>query len=118
MKPDIQLSIHKPCSANWNKMTPNDLGRFCGLCSHTVVDFSSMSDREIQNYFRCHSHQKTCGRFRDHQLLPQIRKRVSFKQMAVWCFTLLTFIAGCRKPPVPHKMGKVAIRHTYKENTK
>lgn len=111
MKPDVQLSIHKPCSANWNRMTPNEKGRFCGLCNHTVVDFSTMSEEEIKEYFRCHSGQKTCGRFRDTQLLTQRTKRVSFKQVAVWCFALISFMIGCRKPPVPHKMGKVSIKH-------
>ncbi|MGB0868530.1 MAG: hypothetical protein ACPGSD_02940 [Flavobacteriales bacterium] len=64
----MKFSIPKPCSASWNKMHPNTQGRFCDLCSKTVVDFSNKSTQEIEQYFKENSNEKTCGRFRTDQL--------------------------------------------------
>jgi len=64
----MKFSIPKPCSASWNKMHPNTQGRFCDLCSKTVVDFSNKSTQEIEQYFKKNSKEKTCGRFRTGQL--------------------------------------------------
>jgi len=45
-------------------MTPEQQGRFCGSCQKTVVDFSSMSEREIIQFFERYTGNKSeiCGR--------------------------------------------------------
>lgn len=68
----MKFSIPKPCSASWNKMHPNTQGRFCDLCSKTVVDFSNKSTQEIEQYFKKNSKEKTCGRFRTDQLKSNV----------------------------------------------
>lgn len=62
------LTIPKPCHENWEGMTPEDKGRFCGMCQKTVVDFTEMAPSEIGHFFQEHKGQKICGRFRGDQL--------------------------------------------------
>jgi hypothetical protein len=64
----IQYSIPDPCEKNWNEMTPEATGRFCGSCEKSVVDFTNMSDFSIVNYLEKHKHEKVCGRFTKPQL--------------------------------------------------
>lgn len=117
MSANLQLFIEKPCSADWSNMTPEAKGRFCSLCGHTVVDFTRMTEKEIQEYFRCHSSRKTCGRFRTSQLCSHKRNSISLKSFLIGCITVLALMTGCRKPPV-HKMGKVKHTMGYMEKVK
>jgi hypothetical protein len=64
----MHIQIPKPCHEDWNAMTPEGNGRFCGSCAKTVVDFTQMSDAEVQNYFLQRSSEKLCGRFTRSQL--------------------------------------------------
>jgi hypothetical protein len=66
MKQKIYLSIPEPCHENWDKMTPQDQGRFCMNCSKVVVDFTEMSNTQILNYVQKSSN--TCGRFLHSQI--------------------------------------------------
>lgn len=63
-----QFSIPKPCHENWGAMTPDEQGRFCSLCSKTVVDFTEMSNSDITIYLRNSKGGHLCGRFRNEQL--------------------------------------------------
>lgn len=47
----FRIEIPKPCHEDWDAMTPNENGRFCGSCAKTVVDFTNMQTAEIQRYF-------------------------------------------------------------------
>ncbi|MBW1654401.1 hypothetical protein [Flavobacterium quisquiliarum] len=66
MENKYKIAIPEPCHENWDKMTPNENGRFCLSCSKTVVDFTSMLPEEIQQYFI--SHKNVCGRLKNEQL--------------------------------------------------
>lgn len=90
MPASIHLNISQPCHENWNNMTPQDQGRFCGSCQKVVVDFSVMSDREILNYFSKAS-EHICGRFLNNQLNKEIKpteKKKRFNLVYVWCVML------------------------------
>jgi hypothetical protein len=63
-----RVSIPKPCHEDWNAMTPNEQGRFCGQCAKTVTDFTGMNALEIQSYLLENSGTRVCGRFRSTQL--------------------------------------------------
>jgi hypothetical protein len=63
----IMLSIPNPCSENWNKMTPQEKGRFCDTCQKCVVDFTAMTDAAVLDYFN-KNNGKICGRFDKRQL--------------------------------------------------
>ncbi|MFA6152784.1 MAG: hypothetical protein WC716_15780 [Chitinophagaceae bacterium] len=57
------LHIPELCHENWNEMTPESKGRFCGSCQKTVVDFTKMSDEQVKNYLLDKKNKNTCGRF-------------------------------------------------------
>lgn len=64
----MDISIKTPCHENWNEMTPNEQGAFCGKCVKTVVDFSNRSIEEIKAFFTTREEEKVCGRFEERQL--------------------------------------------------
>ncbi|MEO8240343.1 MAG: energy transducer TonB [Flavobacterium sp.] len=92
-----KITIPKPCHESWDKMTPNENGRFCLSCSKIVVDFTSMLPEEIQHYFIQNQNEKICGKFRKSQLdtiTIQIPNRILYSQTNYHkMFLLALFIA-------------------------
>lgn len=96
MERKFKITIPEPCHEDWNKMTPEETGRFCAVCTKGVVDFTNKSNSEIQEYFIKNQGQKVCGRFRNEQVnkfyiqIPQsvLRQRMSFHK----AFLLALFI--------------------------
>lgn len=89
MSKKIALSIAEPCHENWENMSPDAKGKFCGSCQKQVVDFSNMSDREVAQFFKKPSTGSVCGRFMSDQLNREIeipKKRIPW---AKHFFTLL-----------------------------
>ena len=83
MEKKYKLTIPEPCTENWDKMTPNESGRFCLSCSKTVVDFTSMLPNEVQHFFIQNQNQNVCGRFKKSQLdslTIQIPSRILYTQ--------------------------------------
>jgi hypothetical protein len=81
MNRNYKISIPEPCTEDWNKMTPNEDGRFCSSCSKNVVDFTNKLPDEIQVYFQHNSN--VCGRFKNFQLdslTIQISNRILHSQ--------------------------------------
>lgn len=79
-----KITIPEPCNENWDKMTPNENGRFCLSCSKTVIDFTAKLPEEIQHYFIKNKNKNICGRFRKSQLdtiTIQIPNQILFIQM-------------------------------------
>ncbi len=68
----MRYHIPNPCHENWDKMTPDEQGRFCSVCSKTVVDFTRMSDNEVLNYFSNYKNGSICGRIKKQPQLPEI----------------------------------------------
>ena len=52
-----KISIPEPCHEDWNRMTPNEKGRFCDSCEKTIIDFSNYSKTELAK--RINSGEKT-----------------------------------------------------------
>lgn len=97
MAKKFQLSIPEPCHEDWDKMHPSGKGRFCDSCQKQVVDFSSMSDMEIAQFFKKPSTGSLCGRFMSDQLERTIempKKRIPwlryFFQIALPAFLTTT----------------------------
>lgn len=95
MSKHIQLHIPEPCHENWNKMTPVEIGRFCGSCQKQVVDFTNMKDEQLIAFFKRQSTGSVCGRFMQDQLDRSMeipRKRIPwvryFFQFALPAFLL------------------------------
>jgi len=64
---NVILKINKPCSQNWNEMTPSGKGRFCDSCAKQVIDFSTMSDQQILGYIQ-KKEGSLCGRLAVNQM--------------------------------------------------
>jgi TonB family protein len=64
MKPHIPI----PCSEDWNNMKIGQIGRHCGVCDKTVVDFTQKSRHEILSYLIENRNQEVCGHVRMSQL--------------------------------------------------
>lgn len=86
-KKQLTLSIPTPCTENWNNMTPDKNGKFCGSCQKTVVDFSRMTDTEIFNYFDSFQG-ATCGRFTEKQLTTPFNAPLIVKPQNRWAWAL------------------------------
>lgn len=80
----LQLSISEPCHENWQQMTPTDQGRFCNACAKEVIDFSTMTDLQVLNYFTNLTHEKVCGRALPEQLDRAISRPVEPKKKLFW----------------------------------
>ena len=131
----IKLSINTPCHADWEKMSPEQNGRFCAECSLTVVDFTKMTDKEVQNYFINNIGKKTCGRLTADQLKRTQTKKSDYweslntsikfyfnkpglKTVVLSVFALLTFLPGCRRHSIPPAVGFVGVGDNFpKEQT-
>jgi hypothetical protein len=106
MSKKIQLNIANPCHENWDAMTPVQQGKFCGSCQKQVVDFTSMSDRQLAEFFKKPSTGSVCGRFMTDQLDRAIdipRKRIPW----VRYFFTIALPALFFTRASAQKMGKV-----------
>lgn len=80
----LQLSIPEPCHQNWHEMNPTQQGRFCNACAKEVIDFSTMSDSEVLNYFSSLKSEKVCGRAYPDQLDRAITMSKEIKKAKFW----------------------------------
>jgi|GEM_PF-5667175 len=77
----LQISIPTPCHEDWNKMSPQEQGRFCDKCCKTVVDFSNKSPLEVQEILLSRANEKMCGRFKTDQLRKPVRLNIPFQSI-------------------------------------
>lgn len=64
----IQITIPKPCSENWDEMTPSGQGRFCQSCQKTVTDFIGWSDTALYDFLAKNADRAVCGKFHNEQI--------------------------------------------------
>lgn len=109
MSKSVNINVPKPCHENWQNMTPKEQGRFCGSCKTVVVDFTSMSDKEMLDYISKAAGQHACGRFSSEQLNRDIKateQKRRFSWAYIWNFLLATFLVTesyAQKQPVDSK---------------
>ena len=84
----LKLSIPKPCHEDWDKMNDTEKGRFCGVCSKTVVDFTQMKTEEIIGYISKRN-ENICGRVNTQVL--QSSKTISRGNYIRQAFSFLFF---------------------------
>ncbi|WP_420603337.1 carboxypeptidase-like regulatory domain-containing protein [Flagellimonas sp.] len=122
------LTIPKPCSENWNKMTPTQKGAFCKSCQKEVIDFTNTSKIVLAQKLSKGS--KLCGRFKSNQLntpLPSVTRSTFQRNVALLGYTSLlaigTPLAAQETPPTPtHQvqedivMGKIVPTPTVNDS--
>lgn len=108
----LTLSIPKPCHEDWNAMSSEDRGRFCGACQKTVVDFSNMSDGQVAQFFK-EPAGRVCGRFHPDQLNRPVdipKKRMPWvKHFFTILLPALFFSAKVSAQQKPRTMGRIAV---------
>jgi len=115
MAKQLQLTIPEPCHENWEAMTPVDKGRFCGACQKQVVDFSTMSDRQVAEFFKKPSTGSVCGRFMSDQLERDIeipKKRMPWVKQ-FFTIALPAFLFSI-KPNTAKAQGEIKVTTTSK----
>lgn len=103
----LHLEIPEPCHEDWNKMSPEAQGRFCGSCQKTVTDFTNMSDAQLIAFFK-NPRPSVCGRFNQDQLEREIlipRKRIPWIRY-FFQFTLPAFLLSLKSSA---QMGKMSV---------
>ncbi len=60
------IRIPEPCHEDWNKMTPEEKGRFCASCQKVVYDFTRATEEEFNELVA--EKGKVCGHFREGQV--------------------------------------------------
>ena len=93
------FSVPSPCPQPWASMTPTAAGRFCGSCQHEVVDFSAMSEAEVQMAFR--QAVSRCGRFRAGQTMYSGTTSRAGRLWAGWLAAAAVTLSSCESPPTP-----------------
>jgi hypothetical protein len=83
----LQINIPKPCHEDWNAMTPTSRGAFCSACAKDVVDFTTMTDDEVQHYLLNKAGEKVCGKFYNtqlHRIRINIPNYIFYAKIAGW----------------------------------
>lgn len=75
------IRIPEPCHEDWNKMQPDDKGKFCGSCSKSVVDFSNKTDDEIKDILIANKDKHVCGHFKKTQINRPLNIRIDFNDL-------------------------------------
>ena len=128
MKDKFKIRISKPCAEKFDRFEPSAAGGYCRSCQKEVVDFTTMSDREISRYFRDQT-QTTCGRFRSSQIKtysPFTRapgqRRPGLMGAGLLSFSLLSFLAtgdgyAQHQKPLPALVSNAAAEKTAPNTT-
>lgn len=116
------LYVPKPCSENWEAMSPQGKGRFCAVCNKCVIDFTQKQPEEILQILTEIENEKVCGTFYNHQLNIEEEKSQKVKnqffrlipnifqnsRVTLAVLSLILFLTGCSKDR-PLRTGEVAV---------
>lgn len=102
----LKITIPTPCTADWSRMTAADKGKHCSACNKVVIDFTSMTEGEIKNFFVSKSQEGVCGHFKKTQLeekhyLLKLKskwaaaKKTPFKYGALFVLGIAITLTGC-----------------------
>lgn len=71
MKKSIVIRIPEPCHEDWAKMTATEKGKFCGVCTKEVFDFTSKTDEELVKFLT--KNKNACGKLKNSQLNREVK---------------------------------------------
>ena len=115
------LSIPEPCYENWDAMTPEAQGRFCGKCCKVVVDFTNMPTQDVIAFLSEKKAERVCGRFRSGQVqAPHFGKgagtfssRIKIFLSALVLVFGATLFTGCHHSRHAETMGKISSGQSF-----
>lgn len=67
----LKIYIPEPCSEDWSKMKPNDIGKFCDKCSKSVYDLSYKTETEIEKLISEKQNEHICCRIKKSMVEPE-----------------------------------------------
>ena len=110
----VQYQIEEPCHESWEAMTPDSKGRFCNSCAKPVVDFTSMSDRQVLQFMSAATG-SVCGRMTSRQLdrdftQYEMQQGRSFNLRALVLGTAISTFSALNAYSQGEVKGKVAAR--------
>lgn len=111
----LKISIPEPCHEDWNKMTNTEKGKFCGVCSKEVIDFTYFSDEQLVKHFN--RKQNLCGRINTQQLNRDLildrKNRHNFTSyLIVGLFSLFLFNSHLTKAQEKPKTEQTDKKYT------
>ncbi len=128
MKPKFlnkKIHIPEPCNADWQNMTRDKNGRFCGTCQKVVVDFSHKTLEEIKIYFSNSGGKQICGRYQERHTnvankwfsslnnIELTLSKLKLQRLSVFLIAALLFLTGCYR----HVQGR-RLPYTVKKKNK
>jgi hypothetical protein len=115
---DFKISIPTPCHEDWNKMSPNGngpiaIGRYCGSCEKTVIDFTNKKSDEIKSIL-VNATEQVCGRFKKSdvyqataEITPELHIKNSWFKSKWLAITAIISIIGLGKKATAQMVGQV-----------
>lgn len=89
----MPVSIPNPCHENWDQMSPTQNGKHCQSCAKNVIDFTSFTQEEIEQFLKNNPH--ACGRFYKHQISRNtLTSLASQSQLKYACSLLLVALSS------------------------
>ena len=123
MKKELKLSMNSPCGETFENFTPTTRGGFCSSCSKEVIDFTSMTDQEIIDFFYNHNG-KACGRFHESQLKSYYLKDTinptykNYAAIGVIGLSLASFLASSTAAAQDKKPPQIKVWNQAKDSAK
>ncbi|MGH1384650.1 carboxypeptidase-like regulatory domain-containing protein [Kordia sp.] len=112
--PKLIIQIPEPCHEDWNNMSPTEKGKFCGVCTKEVIDFTAKSDEELIKHVA--NDGNLCGRFHPSQLNRKLiadrKKRNHWLSYAATLLLPMTVFAQ-GKPRMNEKVDKTEQLDNY-----
>ena len=103
-------TIKNSCPENWDKMSPENQGRFCSACAKIVVDFTKKTTDEIIDFLSGNKNEEICGRVKKSALVP-VRVKSGMKLFAAALYFVFgSFLfTSCGPDDDEEVMGKMCV---------
>lgn len=106
----MQPIINNPCPENWEGMTPDNQGRFCGKCSKIVIDFTKKTTQEIIAFLAARKGEEICGKLRKPALVPiTIKAGMRVFTAAIYMVFGSLLFSSCGPETQEEFVGKIAL---------
>jgi hypothetical protein len=107
MKPPIKnVSLSFSCPEKWNSLVDVGDNKFCQKCNHIVVDFTKLSQEELDEAVRKNPG-RLCGRFKPSQMKQPLVRYAAVTGVAtallmpVSCTEEVVLPTNIEPPPIP-----------------